>query len=491
MKKLHWYILSSFIGPLISTFVIVTVILIMQVIFVYIDDMVGKGLSVWIIMKLLIYVSASLIPTALPLSILLASIITFGNLGEHSELIAIKAAGISLAKAMQPIIIFMVILCYLTFLFSNYVIPYSNFRWKNLMYNIRVKKPTLSLTPGTFNTDVEGLSIKVEKKNGDTGEIEGVLIYQHKKYVGNVKCITAERGSMKFYEKSNQLVMTLINGYTYEEAQNNSGNKQQSTYEPFIKTSFKKQVVHFDVSSLNNIDLSQSKFNDNKTMLNIEQLSSRLESIRKEGIISQKRFSQQSVKDLYPDLTRTKDSIYLENKIIYNSNNLPSVYEMVSKQEKLSLIKQTQVQIESILRDLNNEGKSNRYYKKEIVGYILEIHRKYSLSFACIVLFFIGAPLGAIIRKGGFGFPVLFAISIFIIYQMIFMISQRVANSLSMDPILARWLPSLILLPFGLFLTRQATSESKILTLDSYTTFFYKIGFLLKKLWFKKQKHSS
>ena len=463
------------------------VLLIMQFVFIHIDDMVGKGLSTWVILKLLFYISASLVPMALPISILLASIMTFGTLGEHSELIAIKSSGISLMQAMKPVIIFMLLLSYMTFLFSNYVIPYSNFRWRNLMYNIRVKKPTLSLTAGTFNTDVDGLSIKIDKKIEGTGEIEGILIYRHKRYLGNVKCITAKKGTMKFQAETNQLVMILLDGYSYEEV---TEGQVKDRYEAFVKTRFYKQVVHFDVSSLNNIDINQNRFNDNKTMLKIEQLETRLNGKRNDESTLEKDFTKRLSRRVFPDTIALKADISSVDSASKAQNLVGLISEYRSDATVIDIVshaKQNVINAESLLKE---QLKQSKYYRKEITQYILEIHRKYALSFACIVLFFVGAPLGAIVRKGGFGLPVIFSICIFIVYHIIFMLGYRMANSLAMDPILARWLPSLVLLPFGLLLTYQATGESKLLVLESYGLLFQRMGSCLKKIkiWVLKKR---
>lgn len=508
---LYKYLIRSYIGPLVATFFLMLLVFLMQAVFTYINELVGKGLSVITILKLLFYLSASLVPNALPLSILLSSIMTFGNFGERSELVAIKASGISLARVIRPLFLFMLLLSFLVYLFSNNVIPYSNYRWKNLLYNIRKKKPSLSLKQKVFNTDIEGYSIKIGRKYGENEELlEDVIIYEEDPRMGNRKVITAERGKMTFEPNSNLLLFTLYDGYSYEDMSEKRSRKQnKASVMPFVKMHFKEQVTHIDLTGFDDTDLEENKFSNNYSMLSIEELKPRIDTqrVRQKRFISNKRDDAlprshlsilKKIDTATPYSTRTLDGTVVTIKkstpraISAYINSVSALIvdtAVISSDYQLERLKSSmKSNVSSIKNDIENYEKRMYDYNKWINRYVMEIHRKYALSFACLVLFFIGAPLGAIIRKGGLGLPMVFAISIFAVYESINVIAARTALNVSMDPIFARWLPSLIMLPFGILLTRQATTDSRVLSLDFYLKPAY---IFLRKRKKKKQQQQT
>ena len=245
MKKLTLLVLRSFAGPLAITFLISLFVLLMQFLWKYVDDLVGKGLGIVIIIKLMIYVSITLVPLALPLSILISSIMTFGNLAEHSELTACKSAGISLQRVMRPLILTAILICFGAFIFSNYILPIANLKMNALLYDVRQQKPALFIKEGVFYNGIDGYSIKVGKKDKDGETIRNVMIYDHSQNRGNVKLILAESGKMVMSDDERYLLVTLRNGSSYEERESSRGKDTK----PFMRTEFEQQSIRFDLNS--------------------------------------------------------------------------------------------------------------------------------------------------------------------------------------------------------------------------------------------------
>lgn len=523
MKKIDSYILKSFTGPFFVTFFVVLFVLVMQFLWLYVDDIVGKGLGIFPVLKLLFYMATTMVPMALPLAILLSSIMTFGNMSEHYELAAMKSAGISLRRAMMPLIGLMVLLSIGAFFFANNVIPYSNFKARNLLWNITRQKPALNIRPGVFDTSIDGFAIKVGKKYGEEDEkIEDVIIYDMRDNRGNVKVTVAERGTMKPTENQNYLEITLFEGYNYEESKE-AKKRSEKIKQPFQKMRFSKQVIHMDLTSFKVSDLNDEKHKDNYSMLNIAQLHAALDTLNEEQNQRIESFSKRLVgktgmagldedslllaKSDERSLAMVKrDS--LENLIAtdtsYVSTPADSTFlaDVHYTDEKVNDIMEyaTGAYIgQEILRNAIDRARSAKEYihtteksmtwkQQQINRHGLEVHRKYALSFSCLVLFFIGAPLGAIIRKGGMGLPVVMAIMIFLVYHIIFMTCERMGIAGTLDVISARWMASWILLPFGIWLTYKATTDSALLNTEVYFRPVYKLLGMIKERKEQKKK---
>ncbi len=277
VKKLTLLVLRSFAGPLLLTFLISLFVLLMQFLWKYIDDLVGKGLDWIIIGKLMVYVSVTLVPMALPLSILLSSIMTFGNMAEHFELTACKSAGMSLQRVMRPLIITAILICITAFYFSNVVLPMANLKMNALLYDVRQQKPALYIKEGVFYNGIDGYSIKIGQKDSDGKTLRNIMIYDHRENRGNTNLIMAESGSMVMSQDERFLILTLNNGTSYEEKQNNPGKNNK----PLMRSEFDEQVVRFDLSSFKMTRTNEQLFKDNYQMLNIKQLSSAADSIEK------------------------------------------------------------------------------------------------------------------------------------------------------------------------------------------------------------------
>ncbi len=471
MKKLDLLVIKTFLGPFFITFFVVIFVFLMQFFWLYIDDIVGKGLEVWIIIKLILYVSASLIPISLPLAILLSSIMTMGNLGENSELTAMKSSGISLERIMKPLIILMVFISIGAFLFTNYAIPYCNFKSKNLLYNISRAKPALNIKPGIFNTLIPGYSIRVEEKFGENdNSLKNVLIYIYDKGYDNMRRIIAKEGKMKMHK--DMLIFSLYDGYSYEEHQANTPEEKRTL--PFSKTKFKTQIMNIDMSSLSKEDITKELYSNNYSMLNTSQLLTRIDSFnssykKQVKYFSDVNYSNFKLKTLKKPI---KDSIPITN-IFAVFNGTTSLKDEVLRLSANHLRK--------IYKNIKDENQS--IYRRNVIKakHQLEIHKKLALSTVCLIMFFVGAPLGAIIRKGGMGLPVVIATVIFLFYNIMLNAGERMGRELILIPFWARWYPSIILAIVGIFLTKKATSDSSIFIVERYLRPFIKLLSLLKR----------
>lgn len=482
MKKLHLYMLKSFIGPFVATFFISMFVLIMQFLWRYIDDLVGKGLDADVIIQLLSYVSLTLVPMGLPLAVLLASIMTFGSLGENYELTALKAAGISLYRIMQPLIVLIIVFTIAAFFFSNNVLPYANLKASTLLYDIKRQKPELSLKEGMFINDIEGYSIKVDKIDKKTGMMYAMLIYSHPKNGrrGNFETTIADSGIMKANEAGNFMEVQLYNGYTYTDEGGKSGNKE--TY-PFRRVKFDKQ---FFVIPLAGNELQRSDddlFKDSYGMLNIVQLETAVDSlqkrlnIQKQGTLDRMRNDNYMVKK---DRIPRRDSVFRE-ETGGQVKDLDSLYRHFDIEEQKKAVDEAVKLAKGAQENLRYNVQVYNRDEAGIRRYNIEWHRKFTLSFACFIFFFIGAPLGGIIRKGGLGAPVVVSIFLFIMYYIIWMMGERAAREGALEPWQGMWISSVVLLPLGAILTYTAMTDSAVMSSESYMNFIKKIIGLFKK----------
>jgi lipopolysaccharide export system permease protein len=471
----------------------------MQFFWLYVDDLIGKGLSFWVIVKLLYYISFSLVPMALPLAILLSSIMTFGNLSENYELAAMKSAGVSLYRIMRPLIVLMMIMAVLTFYFSNYAVPYANFKSKNLLYNITKQKPSLNLKEGIFNTSIPGYSIRIKEKSGDDDQlIKDVIIYDHNSGKGNSKSITAERGEMDLAGGGKYLKLTLFDGYMFEEASKYKKKKDKKR-QPFTKTQFSKDIVYIDLSSFNMDNINDENFSNNYAMMNIEQLEGAIDSLQIKfkkntknyytKVSSKLRYSKLDIdstnyniaKISISNISHPKDSDSISEFKRKISEHVILSHFANNSRKRGDIIKTAISQARKMNDYLGEIKKTQDYRRENIAKHIMEIHRKYAFSYVCIVMFFIGAPLGAIIRKGGLGMPVVVAIIIFIFYHVMSLTAEKLGKAGELSPFWSRWGPAFILTPFGILLTRKATTDSAIFNSEVYFRPMYKFLGLMKK----------
>ena len=442
----------------------------MQSLWKYIDDLVGKGLDLLTICQFLWYASASMLMLAMPIAILISSIMTFGNLGESFELVAIKSAGISLLRFMRPIMWLTVFLCGITFLFANYVIPYANLKFVTLYNDIYVKKPAFDLKEGVFFTYIPNYAIKVGKKDDDGKTIHNVVIFEQNNSLQD-NCIVAEKGEMKMTDDENYLEFNLENGYRYQER----GNRTDTSTE-FTRLGFKSFKKLFDLSILKKQNTNDSIFKNNFKMLSFVQLSKNIDSLKLvNNKMSESMADQLKTQFRYDRLPNAYYSKSATLKPLAYKGFIPKISETRTNQyarNKLAEIKNTVV-----MSSIENEGR-----RKEIIFHKIELQRKFSLSLACMVLFFIGAPLGAIIRKGGLGMPLVTAIIFFLIFHLLNMFGEKFVRQDILDPFTGMWLAIIALMPVGFFLTYKAMHDSQLFNKEYYSRMLIKLKLALPYL---------
>jgi lipopolysaccharide export system permease protein len=445
----------------------------MMFIFKYIDDFVGKGIEAGTLAELFFYFSLTTIPMALPLAILLSSLMTFGNLGEHFELTAMKSSGLSLQKVMTPLILTTIGLSISAFYFSNYVLPLTNLKAGALLWDVRESKPALLFKEGVFNNSIQGFSIRIDKKGKDGKSLQDIMIYDHRSMKGNDVVINAKSGIMEETKDKMMLVLTLRDGQSYKDV--NDSPKDAETH-PLIRDQFEERVIRFDLSEFKMSRTNEDLFKSNYQMMSLSQLNLTADSLADKN---RKRKS---------DFAKNLNTSYYSHSMPYldqvNSKKInaadPDYFAKLSKNQQLSIIeaatnmaRNAKGTAESMNEDLISEEYS-------IARCDIEWHRKFTLSIACIVLFFIGAPLGAIIRKGGLGMPVVVSVFFFITFHILSITGEKVAKEGEMPAWAGMWMATAILMPIGIFLTAKATSDSTLFDMNAYTDpvkkFFLRLG---------------
>lgn len=482
MKKIDWFIVKSYIVPFVITFFIAEFVLVIQFLFVYLDDLVGKGVGVDIILDLLFLAFAEAVPMALPLAILLSSIMAMGNLGEKSELTALKSAGLSIFRIMRPLVVVMFIIGGISFYFSNYIWGEAHIKKRILITDVQNKKLSLVLKEGVFFNEIENYSIRAGKVNKETNELTDVLIYQHSPTFRYRKVIRAASGNMGKSADGNNILLTLYNGQITEVMNPSENAYEEKSILPHQQVSFKKTTQKIDISSLGLNRTTEEDYARQPHLLPMEKLGSVIDSLRK-------------------DFDTIKGSVvnYYKNSHLVSRISEQYGYDTINtvnfNLDSLSLFEQKSVVTNAIGRVTNSisylENRKDEFRNREkyISNVEIEWHRKLTLSLACIILFFVGAPLGAIVKKGGFGIPIAIAILMFLIYYMISISGERLAKSLVLPPEIGMWLSSIILLPLGALLTYQAVTESKIMDFDAWGNFFKSLFKPLANL-FKRKKRA-
>lgn len=458
IKKLDILIVKAFIGPFIATFFITLLVLVMQFFWLWIDDFVGKGLSTGVILEFTWYQTAALVPLALPLAVLLSSLMTFGNLGESFELVAIKSAGISLLRFMRPLFVVSLFLCFLAFLFANYVMPVAVLKSKTLLGDIYITKPAFELKEGVFYNKIEGFAIKIGKKENDS-IIHDVIIYERGGVLQD-NFIVAKSGVMRITANRRFLEMRLKDGWRYEER----GERYSASSQEFIRLGFKEYTKQFDLSSLQFKKTSDSLYQNNQQMRNMKQLDYAIDSLKKE-------LTKIKVRTRKEPLAFFHFPAYLDSSWNPDTNKLARVknFNALIPDSLLTSVNQRaygQVTSAKSVNDiLNTEYDSKR---KDLRLHQIEWHRKIALAVACLVLFLIGAPLGSIIRKGGLGTPLIFAIIFFMIFYFLSNTGQKFAKEGAMSPLVGMWLSTFVLVPMGAFLTYKALKDSQLFNKEFY-----------------------
>lgn len=553
MKKLDKFIIGSFIGPFLLTTGLATFILLIQYMLKYFDDFVGKNLGFEVFSKLLFFFSLNMLQVALPLGVLVSSLMTFGNLGEKFELTAIKSAGISLIRALRPIFFFILLLSYAAFNFNNYIVPAANLEAYSLLYDIKQKKAALNITAGVFYNEIPDYSIYVKEKYEDNKTLKDIIIYDHTEGNGNKRVVIADSSLMYTIFDDKYLKLELYNGNYYSEEE-----EKKKPVDQLFRSKFKRMDMVFSLSSFDLQETKKELFENNRQMKDLEQLTHDIDSLQK-TLIDAKRSLVVNVtpsykysfkekgKTLRDKFKRAKDSTEfesqdsvtfsasifpltwqdmkksvktiqkktLQNKII-NTDSIkqnikilkkPNAFKQLAPSDTL-IMDDALVAVDGIIEDtikkdsmtwsyLDAALKKKRVKEKDILlfaknnaqniktnlgstqgrlftigrdvsKHIIEKNKKYSQAVACIVMFLIGAPLGAIIKKGGLGVPVIISIFFFLTYYVITIMCAKWANQGLMNPVVAAWLSIFILLPFGLFFLRQARIDARLFETDFY-----------------------
>ncbi|WP_103982769.1 LptF/LptG family permease [Parabacteroides chinchillae] len=466
--------LQTFLPLFLMTFGICLFIVLMQFLWRYIDDMVGKGLGIPVLAEMFLYAALFLVPMALPLAILLASLMTFGNLGERLELLAMKSAGVSLIRIMKPLIITISFVCVGAFYFQNNIMPIAQVKLYTLLYSMRQKSPELDIPEGVFYKEITGFNVYVRHKDNSSGLLKDMMIYDYSEGFNNARIIVADSGRLKTSTNKLYLILSLFNGESFENLKSQGTNLQNKSAVPYRRESFKTKdiLIEFDA----NFTRTDESFMQNQYMgkklddlqTSIDSMTMRLDSIKK---INAKSIVENSYKkSLKSNKTRKESNeTTIEKKeepIIVM--NFDSLYLAQTPGSKSGLLTRAKATVEST--------KSENYFKAMTIGdeayklrrHIIEWHKKFTLSFACLVFFFIGAPLGAIIRKGGLGMPVIISVILFIFYYIIDNIGFKMARDGVWTALEGMWLSSAILAPLGIFLTYKAVNDSVILNADTY-----------------------
>ena len=474
MKKLDSFILKSFLGPFIMTFLIVIFVLMLQFLWLYIDELVGKGLGFGVILEFLGWGSATLIPMALPLASLLASIMTMGNMGENNELLAMKAAGISLQRIITPLIYVSVLISIGAFFASNDLIPVAYNKIYTLRDDISKTKEEIKIPTGIFYDGVDGYNIRVESRD-ENNIMHNVMVYNHSARKGNISLTVADSGHVALSPDKTSLVFTLYSGVTYEE---DNVKKYKDTTLSLQKVEFSRQDV---IIPLQNYAFKKS----NDARYGNEVMAKGLSQLKKD---------RDSLSAVYGETLETQ-----VNKAI-SSNNLAYSHQLDTAKanrfkgafnpDSLFIWNNISNEMEAYTNaaiSINNQISSLEFFERELFrsAYplrrsIIESYRKFTLSFACLVFFFIGAPLGAIIRKGGLGTPVIVSMFFFVIYWVVDISGKKLANDGAISPFLGTFISTFVLIPMGIFLTVKSTKDSALFNADSYKIF-------IKRMWGRAQ----
>lgn len=474
-KRIDRLILKAFIGPFLATFVLSMFLFLMQFLWKYIDDLVGKGIEFTILVRLIIYSLADLVPMALPLTIMVAGLMTFGNLSESFELVALKGNGIGLKRALRPIFFLMCALAVVNFVFMNLVIPRANLEAKALLYDLRQKKPAFSITEGQFYEQIDNVAMRIGKKDQDNETIHDILIYEYRKDDSKrLNRIHAEKGTMKLSDDKRMLFLTLLNGTRYEEM--TQAENYQKTM-PFNVMQFEKQNLKIDLSSLDLKLTDRDAYKGDHRLMPIGDLNKEIDTsnmkvtkIRRESAEYLKRnfhyFGYISVGGQFAPNSNADGSERLTKTDIL-SNFDKNLHTSV-----MSMAISTSRNIKGIAEGLISNVKMEQ---DEIMPFRAERHKKFALSFIIVLLFLISAPLGAIIRKGGIGMPLVISVLLFVLFYALNLTGEKIGKEGIVPLWMGMWMSSLVLLPIGVLITYKATKDSSVISIEKYVKFFKRL----------------
>ena len=449
MKIIDRYIITIFTKTFLTVFIILFLIFILQTVWLFIAELSGKGLDAELILKFLLYKMPSVVPLVIPLSVVLSSIMTFGSLAENYEFAAMKSAGISLNRALKIIGILMFFFSIGAFFFANNVLPFAEYKFVNLRKNIAQKKPAMAISEGQFS-NVGPYSIKVDKKSGTDGNtLTGITIHQKPlNGEGNKIVIKAVNGKLVGNENSNLLQLILKNGYYYEDIIPKKYEDRPKL--PFAKASFKTDIINIDLAKLNNVDLNDESVTNTDNMLNVSELSYTIDSLSK----NYKKDLLSFHENIYP-----RTGVSSINKKVKSKNKTNDYLKDIDKNKQINILTTAISNIESTIFSIDSVKIALEGEQKNINEHYISMYEKFAISFSCILMFFIGAPLGSIIKKGGLGLPIVFAVLIFIIFHFVNTFGKKLAEENAIPSFLGTWLSTIILLPLAFIFTYNATND--------------------------------
>ena len=466
MKKIDRLIFRSFVGPLLLTFAIAVFVLLMQFVWKYIDDMVGKGLDAGVILELLFYASATFVPMAMPIAVLFASIMTMGNFGEKYELVAMKAGGISLRRVMMPMTFVAVLLTGVAFYFANNVMPTAVLKYKSTLFDITRKKPAVNIRPSEYYNEIDNYVIRINEKSSDS-TLRDILIYDHSQGMDRTNVIVADNGYMKTSPDDKYLIFVLNDGYTYSE----STMGEDAGVAPFTRIAFSQQVLTFDISSFAFDKTDGEFFKGNYQMMNVAQLDSTVRSLDSAQTAQVNEYS------VSLGMKMQAYACYRNNRyMVSDDERIPLTCRMdsLTASERQRAFDHARNLAVSSSQEVEMYSSSLLSQQEYINRHHIEWQRKYTLSIACLLLFLIGAPFGSIVRKGGLGMPMVASVVFFVLYYVIGMIAEKAVREGVLPPI-GMWVSSMVFLPIGLFLTLKATTDSALFDLSSWKRLFGKL----------------
>ncbi|MDR3367081.1 MAG: LptF/LptG family permease [Prevotellaceae bacterium] len=472
MKKIHILVIRSFIGPFMLAFLMTMFVLILQFLWMYIDELVGKGLEWAVILEFIFYYSGNLFMMALPLATLLSSVMAMGNLGEHNELLALKSAGVSLQRILAPLMVIACLFAVGGFLFSNNLLPYLNLKGTTLLYDIRQQRPELQIREGLFYDGIADYTIRVANKDEETGLLCDIMIYDHSNGSGNRSLTIADSGYMRITSNQKYLILTLYNGCSYDELKESAGERKY----PFRINKFSMEETIFELTGYGLERTDGNLFKNRSKMLNLHQLSVISDSLKRE---SDSHAQQQA------------QSFFLLSTFRLGSTDLSSTYAKPHRLNADSILQtcdvEQQLQIADRALTLAKQAQGNlvaqatdmQFTNRELNLHNIEWHLKFTVPLSCIIFILIGAPLGAIIRKGGFGTPFLISLVVFMLYYVISMLFERLARNSEWDPRIAIWMSTIVTLPLGLFFIYKAATDQRVTLPKGYLKVMDWIGSFL------------
>ena len=462
----------------------------MQFVWMHIKDLVGKGVEISVLCEFFVYAVASVVPLALPLAILLASLMTFGNLGEKFELTAMKAAGVSLFRIMRPLAVAIAFVCVGAFLFSNYVLPRSQVKLWALIFSLRQKSPEMEIPQGEFYDGIDGYNIYVRHKNPQTGMLYDMMIYDYSDGFRNATVMVADSGKIYFTADDKYLILSLFSGESFENLNQNQqrGTKTQKNI-PYRRESFSKKqlLIDFD-TEFNRYD--ENVLNDQHVSKDVVKLVQSIDSVQ---LLAHQRSAEQS-----DEIVRTRyfgrERVESRNLEEWKGTNDTVVYEIDSllahftSDERYRAISTALEKAKAQRDQVDYNALMLNDYQRYIRRHEIELHRKFTLAFACLIFFFIGAPLGAITRKGGLGAPVVISVIMFIVYYIIDNTGYKMAREALWPSSAGMWLSSMILLPIGIFLTYKAATDSTLFNPEVWMKYLHKLKTIVLYIWRRLKK---